>query len=171
MENKTNVRFRIDIETKECFAVFPNEKWSDDCDCTWFGKNEGHGGGNYSHIMKTSREAKPEEYENLKYQLEKGYNYNLNIIESFQIRFEKFTKDIQNVINEKIKTHGEESKFGYDKVIKLPDDFQYNIIDSSRWITEIKDSETFIDDYGNHYYLNSINFENLINIADYLDSL
>lgn len=76
----TPVIFRYDEKHDEIYAIFPFEIVDTNRNVMTYAHIGQHGVGDYEHMMNTSREATPEEYSDLKNELENRVGYNLKII-------------------------------------------------------------------------------------------
>jgi len=79
--NTTKVVFRIDNETKNVFALFPenpSDVWGLYCEC--YIPHNGHSSANYALCIATSKPATPEQYASIKHTLETQYTYRLKVL-------------------------------------------------------------------------------------------
>ena len=94
---KTAVMFRKETKDKEfkgeIFALFPYEEFSPRADCTSYAHIGQHGGADYKFSISASKPATPEEYKDLKTELE-SLGYNLQIIQKRNTK--KYLKSIKS---------------------------------------------------------------------------
>jgi hypothetical protein len=97
MEEKVEVLFRYDT-TKDfkgtIFAVFPYDIADHDGNVTTYQHIGQHSAGDYNHCLQTSRQATPEEYQDLKKELE-SIGYELNIIK--KRNYDKYLCQFKNL--------------------------------------------------------------------------
>jgi len=98
-QHKTDVIFRVDT-TKDwkgtIFALFPHDVADHKGSVTSYQHIGQHSSADYHHSIRTSKLAKPNEYKDLKTELE-SIGYNLNIVK--KQNYTKYLKSYNNTKN------------------------------------------------------------------------
>lgn len=87
-----------------------------------------------------------------------------------------FTEKLDNLYEEvrlsiiaNVSTKGDTSKHCNDNVVEVDSDRSFNL-DGKRWLDEVGDN-FLIDDYGHRYEYSVLSYEDLCDLADFLNNL
>lgn len=83
---------------------------------------------------------------------------------TFQNKYKALEKEVANKIQDLINKKGKESKHRSEKVLKVKDDQQFNLL-GGRYLTEISTND-LIDNHGYSYQYHCLTLEQLCEIVD-----
>ena len=85
----------------------------------------------------------------------------------FLLELEEFKERIYQSIAKNVANKGIESKFISKMVIKVDNERSFNL-DGSRWLSEVTQNE-LLDNHGYHYSFNVLSFDDLCDLADFIE--
>ena len=93
---KTDVMFRKEKDGT-IIAIFPHNVWDFAGNVACYAHLGQHGGASYNWYIEKTKLAKPEEYQDLKNELEQNYGYNFHILKkrNYQKYLKEYLKELK----------------------------------------------------------------------------